>query len=91
MQENMYAKTCKKCKQFKNRKMVYGYLTTKNIIELELWDLVHGGLLGTYDKSTIKHQTCGATTKKDVSLTCMTMTETATNWFEIVKIPNFDP
>ena len=70
--------------------MIYGYLTTKIIIELELWDLVHGGLLGTYDKSTIKHQTCGATTKKDVSLTCMTMTELATNCFEMIKVLHFD-
>ena len=44
----------------------------------------------SYSKSIRQHKTGGAIIKNDVSLTCMTMINLATGWFEIVEITLFD-
>ena len=89
-QADLYAKTCKICEQFKNINNIYGHMPPKNIAELKPWDLVHVDLIGPYRKSIRKHHPGGAIIRKNVSLTCMTIIETATGWLEIIEIPTFD-
>ena len=81
---------CKTCQQFKKRKTIYGHLPPKNIAELKPWDLVHVDLIGPYSKSIIQQQPGYATIWKNVSMTCMTMIDPATDWFKIVEIPTFN-
>ena len=86
----MFAKMYKTCQQLKNRKTLYGNLPPKNIAELKPWDTVHVDLIGTYSKSIIQQHPVGIIVLNNASLTCMTMIDPATGWFEIVKIPTFD-
>ena len=86
----MFAKTYKTCQQFKNRKTLYRHLLPKNIKELKPLDLVHVDLIGPYSKSIRPHYLGGAIMQKDDSLTCMTMIDPATGWFEVVEIMTFD-
>ena len=76
--------------QFKNRKTLYGHLPPNNTEELKPWDTVHIYLIGPYIKSIIKHHPDGTAIQNNYSLTCTTMIELATCWFEIVEIPTFD-
>ena len=59
----------------------------KIIPELKLWGLVHVYLIGPYSKSIKQQQPGGAIITINVSLTCMTIINPASGWFEIVKIP----
>ena len=74
----------------KNRKTLLGNIPHNNIKELQLWDLVHVNLIGPYINSSRQHNPGGAIMQKDYSLTCMTMIDPATGWFDIVEIPSFD-
>ena len=47
-------------------------------------------LIGPYRKSIIQQQPGGTVIGKNASLTCMTMIDPATGWFNIVEIPMFD-
>ena len=67
----MYAKKTKICKQFKNRKTLYGHLPPKNIVELKPYNSVHVDLIGPYSKSIRQQQTGRAIIRNNVSLTCM--------------------
>ena len=51
---------------------------------------MHVYLIGPYIKSIIKQHTGNNAIKNNASLTCMTMIDQATGWFEIVEIPMFD-
>ena len=89
-QAELFAKTCKTCQQFKKRKTLYRQLSPNNIAFIKPWDLVHIDLIGPYTKSIRQHHTGGAIIWNNASLTCMTMIEPATGWFEIFKISTFD-
>ena len=89
-QADLFAKICKTCQQFKNRKTMYGHLPPNNIAELKPWDTVHVDLIDLYRNSIIQQQPGGTVVRKNVSLTCMTIIDPATGWFEIVNIPMFD-
>ena len=52
--------------------------------------MLHVDLIGPYSKSIRQQQTGGTVVRKNYSLTCMTMIEPNTGWFEIFKIPRFD-
>ena len=47
-------------------------------------------LIGPYRKSIRKQQPGGSVIFKNDILTCVTMIDPATGWFDIVKIPTFD-
>ena len=89
MQEELYAKLCKICQQFKNIKTISGNLSPKIIAELKPWDLVHVDMIGPYSKSILQHQPDGAIVMINVSLTCMTMIDPAMGWFKIFEIPTY--
>ena len=89
-QAELFAKICKTCQQFKKRKTIYGHLPPKNIAELKPWDIVHVDLIGPYSKTIIQQQPGNTVIRNNASLTCMTMIDPATGWFEIVEIPTFD-
>ena len=86
----MYAKPCKICQQFKKRKTTYGYLPPKNISELKPWNSVHVDLIGPYIKSIRQQQPGSTVIQKNASITCTTMIDPATGWFDIVQVPTFD-
>ena len=90
MQAELYSKPCKICQQFKNRKTLYEHLPTNNIEELKPRDSVHVYLIGPYSKSIRQHHPIGAIVKNNFSLTCMAIIDSATGWFEIVKLPMYD-
>ena len=69
---------------------IYGNLLLKNISKLKPWDFVHVYLIGPYSKSIRQYHSGGAIVCKNSSLTCMTMIDPATGWFEIFKILTFD-
>ena len=52
--------------------------------------MVNVYLIGPYSKSIREQHPGGAIIQKDDSLTCMTMIDPTTGWFEIVEIPTFD-
>ena len=82
---------CKTFQQFRKRKTVYGHLPPKNIAELKKWDTVHVDLMGPYIKSIRQKYPGGTVIQNNASLTCLTMIDPATGWFEIVDIPTLDP
>ena len=78
------------CQWFKNRKTLYGRLQPKKTTELKSWDSVHVDLIGPYSKSIRQQHPIGAIVKNNFSLTCMAIIDSATGWFEIVKLPMYD-
>ena len=90
IQAELYSKPCSICQQFKNRKTVYGRLPHKNIAELKLWDTVHVDLIGPYIKYIRQQHLDGAIINNNVSLSCTTMIDHATGWFEIFEVPTYD-
>ena len=62
----------------------------KKTAELKPWDLVYVYLIGIYIKSIRQHQTGGAITWTNDILTCTTMIDPTTSWFENFEIPTFD-
>ena len=86
----MFAKTWNTCQQFKNRNILYVNLPPNDIAELTPWDSVYVDLIGPYSKSIRQQQPGGAIIWNNVCLTWITMTDPATGWFEIFKIPTFD-
>ena len=89
-QSELFAKPCKTCQQFKNRRIVFGHLPPKNISELKKLDLVHVDLIGPHSKSIRQKQPGSAIIRKNVSLTCMRIIDPAPGWLEIVEIPTFN-
>ena len=88
-QAELFAKTCKICQQFKNRKTLYGYLPPKNIEELKTWNTVNVDLMVPYIKSIRQQKPGGTVIQNNACPTCMTMIEPALEWFDIVEIPAF--
>ena len=89
-QAELFDHMCNTCQQFKNRKIIYGHLSPKNIAELKPWGLVHTYLIGTYSKSIRQQHPGNAIIRKNSSLTFMKIIDPSTGWFEIFKIPTFD-
>ena len=52
---------------------------------------MHVDLIGPYIKSIRQQQPGGTVIRKNSSITCMTMIDPATGWFNIFEIPMFDP
>ena len=90
MQEDLLADTCKTCQQFKNRKTLYRHIQPNNNKELQPWDLVHVDLIVPYSKSIRQQNPGGSIMQNDDSLTCMTMIDPVTGWFEIFEIQSSD-
>jgi len=53
------------------------------------WQTVHTDLIGPYTITAKQIQPDGTTKEKEFHLTCMTMIDPVTGWFEIVEVPNF--
>ena len=51
---------------------------------------MHVYLVVPYSKSIRKQHPGGTAIRKNASLTCMTMIDPDTGWFEIFEIPTFD-
>ena len=90
LQAELFAKPCKTCQQFKNRRIIFGHLPPKNISELKTWDLVHVDLIGPHSKSIRQQQPGSAIIRNNVSLTCMRIIDPVPGWLEIVEIPTFN-
>ena len=85
-----YVKRCKTCNEFKLKGKKYGHLPPKILGEMKRLDTVHVDLIGPYSVTINQRQPNGAMRKKEVQLTCMTMIDPATGWFEIAEVPSFD-
>ena len=73
----------KKCKR------KYGKLPPKNVGDLIPWQTVHVDLIGPYSITAEQLQPDGSYKTTTLELTCMTMIDPATGWFEIVQVPNY--
>ena len=60
------------------------------IAEIKLWYFAHVDLIGPYSKSIRQHYPGEAIIKTNVSLTCTTMINSATSWFEIIDMPMYN-
>ena len=88
-QENSFCQKCKDCQLHKPRKRKCGQLPPKNVGELTPWMTVHTDLIGPYTITTKQFQPDGTIKEVDLHLTCMTMIDPATGWFEIVEVTSF--
>ena len=82
-------KRCDDCQRHKPRKRKYGKLPARSVGELIPWQTVHTDLIGPYSITAKQFQTDGTIVEKELSLTCMTMIDPVTGWFEIVEIPSY--
>ena len=57
--------------------------------ELVPWSTVHTDLIGPYSIKTKQFQPDGSIIEVNLQLTCMTMIDRVTGWFEIVEVPNY--
>jgi hypothetical protein len=89
-QAKQHAKRCKSCQKFKRRAARYGHVPPMNIAQLKPWDTVHIDLIGPYTKTVKQHQPGNNIKEVDLFLTCMTMIDPSTGWFEIVQVPYYD-
>ena len=88
-QSAAFCKKCKICQAHKPRRLNYGHLPPKNVGDLVPWDTVHTDLIGPYSITSKQMQTDGKIIEQELQLTCMTMIDPVTGWFEIVEVPNF--
>ena len=86
---NKFCRKCSDCQKHKPRKRKYGHVPPKNVGELVPWDTVHTDLIGPYAIRANQFQPDGTTIEVELSLTCMTMIDPVTGWFEIVEVPSF--
>lgn len=86
-----YCKKCNKCQKHKKRSRKYGHLPSKIIGDLIPWYTVHTDLIRPSYTLTVKqYQPDGTIITKELSLTCMTLLDLATGWFEIIQVPRFN-
>jgi hypothetical protein len=88
-QAKTFCKTCKICQKHKPRKRKYGHVPPIQVKDLTPWKTVHVDLVGPYTVTTQQFQPDGSIQTKTLQLTCMTMLDPVTGWFEIVEVPNF--
>ena len=84
-----FCRKCSDCQKFKSRKRKYGHVPPKNVGTLIPWDTVHVDLIGPYSLTTKQYQPDGSVQSKTLQLTCMTMLDPVTGWFEIAEIPSY--
>ena len=53
------------------------------------WETVHVDLVGPYSLKTRQFQPDGSIQTKELQLTCMTLLDPVTGWFEIAEVPNY--
>ena len=85
-----YSNRCDTCQRHKKRKRKYGKLPPKNVGDLIPWQTVHVDLIGPYSITAEQLQPDGSYKTTTLELTCMTMIDPATGWFEIVQVPNYN-
>ena len=74
-----FVKSCETCKAFKKCRQKYGQLPLKDVSqEITPWDVVQIDTIGPYSVTT--------NTGKLLSLSCKTMIDPATGWFEIKEM-----
>ena len=61
----------------------------KNVGQLVPWQTVHTDLIGPYSINVKQLQPDGSIPEVDLQLTCMTILDPVTGWFEIVEVPNY--
>ena len=88
-QAENFCKKCKDCQFTKPQRRKYGHVPPKNVGKLVPWQTVHVDLIGPYSISTKQQQTDDTVIDKTFQLTCMTMIDPVTGWFEIVEVPNY--
>ena len=88
-QVTRFCERCPDCQKHKPRKRKYGQLPPKNVGELVPWSTVHVNLIGPYSIDAQQSQPDSLTANKHLQLTCMTMLDPVTGWFEIVEAPNY--
>ena len=84
-----FCKKCPECQKHKPRRTKYGHVPPKNVGTLVPWDTVHTDLIGPYTVTTNQYQVDGSTREVTLQLTCMTMLDPVTGWFEIVEVPQY--
>lgn len=84
-----FCQKCNECQKYKTRKRKYGQLPPKNVGDLKPWNTVHVDLIGPYSLLAQQEQPDGSQKQKEFQLTCMTMIDPDTGWFEIVEVPNY--
>ena len=73
-----FVNSCETCKEFKKYNQKYGQLSLKDVSkEIAPWDVVQINTIGPYSVTT--------NTGKLLSLSCKTMIDPATGWFEIKR------
>ena len=82
-------KRCDECQRHKPRKRKYGKLPARSVGELVPWHTVHTDLIGPYSITAKQFHTDGSIVERELSLTCMTMIDPITGWFEIVEVPSY--
>ena len=85
----LFCRRCSDCQKHKPRKRKYGQLPPRNVGRLVPWETVHTDLIGPYSLTTKQYQPDGSIQEVELHLTCMTMIDPATGWFEVVEVPNF--
>ncbi|GFH50707.1 hypothetical protein CTEN210_07183 [Chaetoceros tenuissimus] len=83
-----FVKTCEVCQQYKKKRR-YGIIPAKTIKELVPWRTVHVDLIGPYSVTAKQIQPGGEIKEVELKLTCMTMLDPATGWFEIAQVPYY--
>ena len=86
---NTFCRKCPECQKFKSRKRKYGHVPPKNVGTLTPWDTVHVDLIGPYSITAKQDQPDGSIQTKTLQLTCMTMLDPVSGWFEITEVPKF--
>ena len=84
-----FCRRCAECQKHKPRKRKYGHLPPKIVGDLVPWHTVHTDLICPYSLTAKQNQPNGTIEEKEFSLTCMTMIDPVTGWFEIVEVPNY--
>ena len=64
-------------------------MPARSVGELIPWQTVHTDLIGPYSITAKQFQTDGSIVDKELSLTCMTIIDPVTGWFEIVEVPSY--
>jgi len=88
-QATTFCKRCEVCQKHKTRKRKYGQLPPKYVGDLVPWNTVHVDLIGPYSIDAPQFQPDGSIQTKTLQLTCMTMLDPVTGWFEIVEVPSY--
>ena len=86
---NTYCRRCHVCQKFKSQKRKYGHLPPRNVEPQVPWNTVHVDLVGPYSLMAKQSQPQGDIKNVELRLTCMTMIDPVTGWFEIAEVPNY--